>query len=68
MMRYRLRQSVRADEAVNNSKSVITSMMGERYVYPRHFATKTKGAQEAHEAIRPTDMENAKIEGSPQEI
>lgn len=53
--------------AVNSSKSVISSMMGERYVYPRHFATKTKGAQEAHEAIRPTDMENAKIEGSPQE-
>lgn len=32
-------------------------MMGERYVHPRHFETKTKGAQEAHEAIRPTYME-----------
>lgn len=65
---YMRTDSVNLSElAVNNSKSVITSMMGERYVYPRHFATKTKGAQEAHEAIRPTDMENAKIEGSPQE-
>ena len=53
--------------AVNSSKVVIADLMGERYVYPRHFATKTKGAQEAHEAIRPTYMENAKIEGTPQE-
>ena len=37
--------------------------MYKRQVHNRHFATKTKGAQEAHEAIRPTYMENAKIEG-----
>ena len=42
-------------------------MMGEQYVHPRHFATKTKGAQEAHEAIRPTYMENQTVEGSAQE-
>lgn len=42
-------------------------MMGDQYVHPRHFATKTKGAQEAHEAIRPTYMENQTIEGSAQE-
>ena len=42
-------------------------MMGDKYVHPRHFSTKTKGAQEAHEAIRPTYMENAQIEGSAQE-
>ena len=41
--------------------------MGERYVHPRHFTTKTKGAQEAHEAIRPTYMENATVEASSQE-
>ena len=41
--------------------------MGERYVHPRHFETKTKGAQEAHEAIRPTYMENQSIEGTAQE-
>ena len=36
-------------------------------MHPRHFSTKTKGAQEAHEAIRPTYMEQAQIEGSAQE-
>ena len=65
---YMRTDSVNLSElAVNSSKLAITEMMGERYVYPRHFATKTKGAQEAHEAIRPTYMENAKIEGTPQE-
>ena len=65
---YMRTDSVNLSElAVNNSKTVIAGMMGERYVHPRHFATKTKGAQEAHEAIRPTYMENAKIEGTPQE-
>ena len=53
--------------AINAAKETITHLMGERYVHPRQFATKTKGAQEAHEAIRPTYMENSKIEGSPQE-
>ena len=57
---YMRTDSVNLSElAVDNSKAVIADMMGERYVYPRHFATKTKGAQEAHEAIRPTYMENA---------
>ena len=65
---YMRTDSVNLSElAVNSSKVVIADLMGERYVYPRHFATKTKGAQEAHEAIRPTYMENAKIEGTPQE-
>ena len=36
-------------------------MMGDRYVHPRHFETKTKGAQEAHEAIRPTYIENQSV-------
>lgn len=53
--------------AVNGCKEAIANLMGERYVHPRHFATKTKGAQEAHEAIRPTYMENTKIEGTAQE-
>lgn len=65
---YMRTDSVNLSElAVNSSKEVIANMMGDRYVFPRHFATKTKGAQEAHEAIRPTYMENAKIEGNPQE-
>lgn len=65
---YMRTDSVNLSElAINSSKEVIAQMMGDRYVYPRHFATKTKGAQEAHEAIRPTYMENAKIEDTPQE-
>lgn len=65
---YMRTDSVNLSEyAVNGSKEAIQQMMGEKYVFPRHFNTKTKGAQEAHEAIRPTYMENAKIEGSGQE-
>lgn len=65
---YMRTDSVNLSElAINGSKAAIAQMMGERYVHPRHFATKTKGAQEAHEAIRPTDMNNSKIEGSAQE-
>ena len=65
---YMRTDSVNLSElAVNASRETISNLMGERYVHNRHFATKTKGAQEAHEAIRPTYMENAKIEGTPQE-
>ncbi|MBQ8224902.1 MAG: type I DNA topoisomerase [Bacteroides sp.] len=53
--------------AINTGKETIARMMGERYVHPRQFSTKTKGAQEAHEAIRPTYIENTKIEGTAQE-
>lgn len=53
--------------AINASKETIAKMMGDRYVHSRQFATKSKGAQEAHEAIRPTYIENAKIEGTTQE-
>ncbi len=65
---YMRTDSVNLSEyAINGSKEAIAQMMGEKYVHPRHFNTKTKGAQEAHEAIRPTYMENPKIEGSAQE-
>ncbi|MDO4164566.1 MAG: type I DNA topoisomerase [Bacteroides sp.] len=65
---YMRTDSVNLSEyAINGSKEAITHLMGERYVNPRHYATKTKGAQEAHEAIRPTNMESSKIEGTPQE-
>ena len=53
--------------AINTSKEVITELMGENYVHSRNFATKSKGAQEAHEAIRPTYMSSTKIEGTSQE-
>lgn len=42
--------------ALGMIKGQIVSMFGEAYSHPRKFKTKSKGAQEAHEAIRPTDM------------
>ena len=48
--------------ALSSSREVVKKLMGERYVHTRNFTTKTKGAQEAHEAIRPTYMENQNIE------
>ena len=65
---YMRTDSVNLSEyATASSKDAIIHMMGERYVHPRHFETKTKGAQEAHEAIRPTYMENQSIDGTAQE-
>lgn len=49
------------------SRDEITKMMGEKYVKTRQFQTKSKGAQEAHEAIRPTYISNHEIEGTSQE-
>ncbi|MGL4851133.1 MAG: type I DNA topoisomerase [Phocaeicola sp.] len=56
-----------SDLALNTSKEAIVSMMGEEYVKIRKFSTKSKGAQEAHEAIRPTYMSNAKATGAAQD-
>jgi DNA topoisomerase-1 len=53
--------------ALGTSKEVITSLMGERYVKTRQFATKSKGAQEAHEAIRPTYVADETVSGTAQE-
>ncbi len=52
---------------ISASTRVITEMMGENYVKSRQYQTKSKGAQEAHEAIRPTYMDQTEIEGTPQE-
>ena len=49
------------------SKGVIAEQMGEEYVKVRKYRTSAKGAQEAHEAIRPTYMEHTTIEGTQQE-
>jgi len=49
------------------SKAVITQMWGAEYSKTRQYHTHSKGAQEAHEAIRPTHMENASISGTVQE-
>ena len=56
-----------SDLALATSRQTITELMGENYVKTRQFATKSKGAQEAHEAIRPTYMANEKISGTAQE-
>ena len=65
---YMRTDSVNLSEfATTGSKDAIIKMMGDRYVHLRHFETKTKGAQEAHEAIRPTYMENQSVEGTAQE-
>ena len=56
-----------SDLALATSRQTITELMGENYVKTRQFATKSKGAQEAHEAIRPTYMSNETINGTAQE-
>jgi len=56
-----------SDLALGTSKAEIISMAGEKYVHIRKFTTKTKGAQEAHEAIRPTYMNAHTVEGTTQE-
>ncbi len=45
----------------------ITATHGEAYLKQRHYHTSSKGAQEAHEAIRPTYIDRRKIEGTAQE-
>ncbi len=49
---------------INSSKKVITGTYGENYLHVRKYSTNSKGAQEAHEAIRPTYLENSTIEGT----
>ncbi|MBO4499351.1 MAG: type I DNA topoisomerase [Bacteroidaceae bacterium] len=52
---------------INSCKTVIADNMGDEYVFPRQYHQKAKGAQEAHEAIRPTDMNISSIDGSSPE-
>lgn len=56
-----------AESAIQKAKAVVTETYGANYVKSRRYATKTKGAQEAHEAIRPTYLENQTISGSDEE-
>ncbi len=53
--------------AINSVKQVITEQYGAEYSKVRQYKTKSKGAQEAHEAIRPTYAANLTIDGTPQE-
>ena len=52
---------------IGDSKTEIVKLYGEEYSKPRNYKTHAKGAQEAHEAIRPTYMTNTEIEGNSQE-
>ena len=53
--------------AINTARQYICDNFGEDYSQVRQYRTKAKGAQEAHEAIRPTYIQNTEIEGTPQE-
>ena len=56
-----------SDLAINAAKKKISSSYGDKYVKIRHYKTKVKGAQEAHEAIRPTYFDQEEIKGTSQE-
>ena len=53
--------------ALGTTKNFIVENFGENYSHTRQYKTRTKGAQEAHEAIRPTFVANTEIEGTAQE-
>lgn len=52
---------------INATKEAVGTLYGAKYGKVRQYHTSSKGAQEAHEAIRPTHMEDERIEGTPQE-
>ncbi len=53
--------------AINTISKEVTDNIGPEYLKVRHYHTKSKGAQEAHEAIRPTYIDRHTIEGTTQE-
>lgn len=52
---------------IGTAKEAVVSLYGEEYSKPRNYTTHSKGAQEAHEAIRPTYMDKQDIDGTSQE-
>ncbi|MFO7669385.1 MAG: type I DNA topoisomerase [Bacteroidales bacterium] len=50
--------------AIGSAAAKIRELFGDQYLKSRNFSTKTKGAQEAHEAIRPTYLANSSVEGN----
>ena len=56
-----------SQQALAQCKEEITKLYGEKYSRWFNYKTKTKGAQEAHEAIRPSYIERQEIEGTPAE-
>ncbi|MBI5048074.1 MAG: type I DNA topoisomerase [Deltaproteobacteria bacterium] len=57
-----------SDTALAQAKKEIEKLYGKGFINIRRYKTKSKGAQEAHEAIRPTDLGASSIEGNAQEL
>jgi DNA topoisomerase-1 len=57
-----------SQDALNAAEKVISKMYGENYHKTKRFSNKNKGAQEAHEAIRPTNFENKSVNMEPDQI
>ncbi len=56
-----------SDTALNMAKKEIAERFGKEYVKTRRYTTRTKGAQEAHEAIRPTYLNHPTVSGTAEE-
>ncbi len=56
-----------SQQAIGQCKEEIIKLFGEKYSSAHNYKTKTKGAQEAHEAIRPSYIDRLSIEGTPTE-
>ncbi|MBP7170023.1 MAG: type I DNA topoisomerase [Bacteroidales bacterium] len=56
-----------SDLALATSREVVLKEFGEKYSHTRQYKTRTKGAQEAHEAIRPTYIDKEKVPGTTAE-
>jgi DNA topoisomerase-1 len=56
-----------SDQAVNAARNRVTELYGEEYLTdkPRHYKTKSKSAQEAHEAIRPAGDQMLPVDQLP---
>ena len=57
-----------SQDALNAAGKVISKMYGENYHKTKRFSNKNKGAQEAHEAVRPTNFENKSVNMEPDQI
>lgn len=56
-----------SDFAIESAQKAIISQYGEDYSNPKKYATKSRSAQEAHEAIRPTDLSRSSVNAEPRE-
>lgn len=56
-----------SDFAVKGAQETIVKMYGEEFSNPKKYSTKTKSAQEAHEAIRPTELSKTSVDADPRE-